>query len=75
MANENLGGSKSKIVNANIRENRVVSTSKEPPTFTGPVKSNTKMSVEEKNVRDALAAVEADTGIEQAFAADNKAGH
>jgi hypothetical protein len=68
VASENSGGSKSKIVNANIRENRVVSTSKESPTFTGPVKSNTKMSVEEKNVRDALAAVEADTGIEQALA-------
>jgi hypothetical protein len=68
MVSENLGGGKSTIINANIREDRAVSTSIETPTFTDPKKSNTKMSVEEKNVRNALAAVEADTGIEQALA-------
>ena len=40
MASENSGGGKSKIVNANTREDRVVTTSKKEPEFTGPSKYN-----------------------------------
>ena len=38
MASENSGGGTSKIVRANTREDRVVSTSKKQPEFTGPSK-------------------------------------
>jgi len=38
MASENSGGGKSKIINANTRENRVTSTTKKEPEFTGPSK-------------------------------------
>ena len=70
----------SKIENANTRESRVTSTTKKKPEFTGPAKyspfvetlkavNNTKTSAaaEEKAVRDALAAVQADTGVEKAL--------
>jgi hypothetical protein len=38
VASENSGGGKSKIVRANTREDRVVSTTKKEPEFTGPSK-------------------------------------
>ena len=68
----------SKIENANTRESRVTSKTKKEPEFTGPAKyspfvetlkavNNTKISAEEKAVRDALAAVQADTGVEKAL--------
>ena len=38
MASENSGGGTSKIVRANTREDRVVSTTKKQPEFTGPSK-------------------------------------
>ena len=38
MASENSGGGTSKIVRANTRDDRVVSTSKKQPEFTGPSK-------------------------------------
>ena len=68
----------SKIENANTRESRATSKTKKEPEFTGPAKyspfvetlkavNNTKKSAEEKAVRDALAAVQADTGVEKAL--------
>lgn len=68
----------SKIENANTRESRVTSKTKKEPEFTGPAKyspfvetlkavNNTKISAEEKAVKDALAAVQADTGVEKAL--------
>ena len=71
-------GGTSKIENANTREDRVTSTTKKEPEFTGPAKyspfvetlkavNNTKTSAEEKAVKDALAAVQADTGVQKAL--------
>jgi len=71
-----VGGTK--IENANTREDRVTSTTKKEPEFTGPAKyspfvetlkavNNTKTSAEEKAVKDALAAVQADTGVQKAL--------
>ena len=51
-----------KIENANTRENRVTST-----VETLKAVNNTKTSAEEKAVKDALAAVQADTGVQKAL--------